>query len=176
MRDAMVDAMSYWVEEFDIDGFRCDVAGAVSTGFWNDAREALNQLKPLFMLAEDSSNSLLLQSAFSANYGWKLQDQMRGLAVGDKRTFFFKTFYAWEKTKYPTGTFPMTFITNHDENSWNGTEYERYGKFVKSFSALYFTYTGIPLIYSGQEIGLKRRLAFFDKDEIIDLKAISPPL
>jgi uncharacterized protein (TIGR02611 family) len=167
MRDAMVDAMSYWVEEFDIDGFRCDVAGAVSTGFWNDAREALNQLKPLFMLAEDSSNSLLLQSAFSANYGWKLQDQMRGLAVGDKRTFFFKTFYAWEKTKYPTGTFPMTFITNHDENSWNGTEYERYGKFVKSFSALYFTYTGIPLIYSGQEIGLKRRLAFFDKDEII---------
>ncbi len=167
MRSAMIDAMAYWVEEFDVDGFRCDVAGAVPASFWNDARESLEQIKPLFMLAEDSDNVSLLNSAFSANYGWKLQDQMRGLAVGDKRTSYFRMFLNIQRSRHPIGTFPMTFITNHDENSWNGTEYDRYGKFVKSFSALIFTYPGIPLIYSGQEIGLDKQLAFFDKDEIV---------
>lgn len=166
MRSEMIDSMKYWIEEFDIDGFRCDVAGAVPAGFWNDARAELEQIKPLFMLAEDGDNSQLLAEAFSANYGWKLQDQMRALAVGDKRVFFFKSFQNLQRIRYPNENFPMTFITNHDENSWNGTEYERYGSFVKSFSALYFTYPGVPLIYSGQEIGLNRRLAFFDKDEI----------
>jgi len=166
MRTEMISSMSHWVEEFDIDGFRCDVAGAVPTSFWQQARQTLEQIKPLFMLAEDSDNVSLLDSAFSANYGWKLQDQMRGLAVGDKRSSYFQMFQNIQRSRYPVGTFPMTFITNHDENSWNGTEYERYKEFVKSFSALYFTYPGIPLIYSGQEVGLKRRLAFFDKDEI----------
>ena len=166
MRAAMIDAMEYWVTEFDIDGYRCDVAGAVPVGFWNDARTALEQIKPLFMLAEDSDHIELLNSAFSANYGWKLQDQMRGLAVGDKRAFFFKSFVNINRSRYLTGSFPMTFITNHDENSWNGTEFERYGKFVKSMAALTFTYPGIPLIYSGQEVGFNRRLQFFEKDQI----------
>ena len=166
MRAAMIDAMEYWVTEFDIDGYRCDVAGAVPAGFWNEARIALEQIKPLFMLAEDSDRTELLDSAFSANYGWKLQDQMRALAVGDKRAFFFKSFLNVNRSRYPIGTFPMTFITNHDENSWNGTEFERYGKFVKSMAALTFTYPGIPLIYSGQEVGFNRRLQFFEKDQI----------
>ncbi|MEY3696509.1 MAG: hypothetical protein RJA41_159, partial [Actinomycetota bacterium] len=167
MRLAMIDAMSYWVEEFDIDGFRCDVAGAVPSSFWNDARVALEEIKPMFMLAEDSDNTALLNSAFSANYGWRLQDQMRGLAVGDKRVSYFRLFLNVQSGRHPIGTFPMTFITNHDENSWSGTEYDRYGSFVKAFSALYFTYPGIPLIYSGQEIGFDKQLAFFEKDEII---------
>ncbi len=166
MRIEMINSMAHWIEEFDIDGFRCDVAGAVPTSFWNQARPILEEIKPIFMLAEDSDNVDLLNSAFSANYGWKLQDQMRGLAVGDKRTSYFQMFLNVQRSRHPVGTFPMTFITNHDENSWNGTEYERYREFVKAFSALYFTYPGIPLIYSGQEVGLNRRLAFFDKDQI----------
>jgi glycosidase len=68
---------------------------------------------------------------------------------------------------YPTGTYPMTFITNHDENSWNGTEYERLGGAVKMLSAFYFTAPGMPLIYSGQEVALDKRLKFFEKDEIV---------
>jgi glycosidase len=68
---------------------------------------------------------------------------------------------------YPTGTYPMTFITNHDENSWNGTEYERLGTAVKMLSAFYFTAPGMPLIYSGQEVALNKRLKFFEKDEIV---------
>jgi glycosidase len=60
----------------------------------------------------------------------------------------------------------MNFITNHDENSWNGTEYERMGPAVKAMSALYFTVPGMPLIYNGQEVGFDRRLEFFEKDQI----------
>jgi glycosidase len=58
------------------------------------------------------------------------------------------------------------FTTNHDENSWNGTAYERLGDAVKTFSALTFVVPGMPLIYSGQEAGLHKRLSFFEKDEI----------
>jgi glycosidase len=72
---------------------------------------------------------------------------------------------------YPRGTFPVNFITNHDENSWNGTEYERLGGYVKRFAALTFTFPGMPLMYNGQEIALNRRLAFFESDPIVWTKS-----
>ena len=60
----------------------------------------------------------------------------------------------------------MHFITNHDENSWNGTEFERMGQGYRAFAILAMTFDGIPLIYSGQEEPLTKRLKFFEKDTI----------
>jgi glycosidase len=166
MRNAMVDAMKHWVTEYDIDGFRADVAGEVPTDFWEMAREELEKEKKLFMLAEDGSNFLLLNSAFDANYGWNLLGLMNSLARGSSDAGSFRRNLKSQLIEYRPGGFPMNFITNHDENSWNGTEYERMGENVKSMSVLYFTVPGMPLIYNGQEIGLDRRLEFFEKDEI----------
>ena len=166
MRAAMIDAMAYWVKTFDIDGFRADVAGGVPVDFWESANKTLQSLKPLFMLAEDQSNSGLLNSAFVSNYNWTLLGMLNDIAKGNKDRSDFTNMAIFQPMNYPTGSFPMNFITNHDENTWNGTEYQRLGKGVQALSALYFTYPGIPLIYSGQEVGNMKQIAFFEKDLI----------
>ena len=166
MRSAMINAMKYWVTTYEVDGFRCDAAGMVPTDFWESAATQLNAIKPVLMLAENQDNSQLLDKAFLMNYNWGLLGQINQIGQGTFYKSMFQDFYATQTGFYPSKTFPMNFITNHDENSWNGTEYERLGKGVKAMSALYFTVPGAPLIYSGQEIGLNRRLKFFNKDSI----------
>ena len=166
LRDAMKEAMIYWVREADIDGFRCDVAGMVPVDFWESAREALDSIKPVFMLAEDEDVSALLEKAFNSNYGWSFHHHMNKIAQGSEKVSDLMTWFANYSTKVPEGAFQMHFTSNHDENSWNGTAFERMGKAYKTMAVLTFTVEGMPLIYSGQEAGLNRRLEFFEKDQI----------
>ena len=166
MRQAMIDSMVYWVKEFDVDGFRCDVAGSVPTDFWEDAVFQLNQVKSVFMLAEDGGQFGLLKVGFQANYNWELLGNMNELASGKISPKAFKLHLVSHLKRYPESTYPLNFITNHDENSWNKTEYERLGEARQLMSALTFTLPGLPLIYSGQEAGLDRALLFFEKDQI----------
>jgi glycosidase len=118
------------------------------------------------MLAEDQSSTSLLDDAFIANYNWELKDLVKAIADGSKDRTVFDAVAANQVFNYPTRSFPMNFITNHDENSWSGTEFERLGNAVSAMAALTFTYPGMPLIYSGQEVGNTKRLAFFEKDFI----------
>lgn len=166
MRKAMIEAMAYWVKTFDVDGFRADVAAGVPTDFWKQANTQLQALKPLFMLAEDQSVQSLLDDAFIANYNWELKDLVKAIADGRKGRANLEAMATNQTFTYPTRSFPMNFITNHDENSWSGTEFERLGNAVSAMAALTFTYPGMPLIYSGQEVGNTKRLAFFEKDFI----------
>ncbi|MFB9273441.1 alpha-amylase family glycosyl hydrolase [Cohnella cellulosilytica] len=168
MRAAMLDAMRYWVEEFDIDGYRCDYAGGVPVDFWEEARAALERIKPVYLLAEDDQQLGLLRHAFNANYGWRLYNLMNGIAKGQGQSHVEQLHRYAERlaSDYPKGAYPLHFTSNHDENSWTGTEYERLGPAVETMAVLSFTMPGMPLIYSGQEAGLDRRLAFFEKDEI----------
>jgi glycosidase len=169
-RAAMLDAMKYWVTEFDIDGFRADVAGLVPVTFWESATAELQKIKPLFMLAEEQGTTGMLDRAFVANYNWELNKRINALATGLTVPISHMKFVAIQASKYPTGSIPMNFITNHDENSWNGSEYRRLGPAVPAMAALTFTLPGIPLIYSGQEVGNTRELAFFEKDQIPNLE------
>jgi len=166
MRRAMIDAMDYWVKETDIDGFRCDVAWGVPQDFWDQARASIDSIKPVYMLAEDEDHPEFLKYTFESNYAWKLHHILNEVAKGKKTAAEIKTYFDESKGKYAPGSFPMQFITNHDENSWQGTEYERMGDAVKTLSVLTFTIEGIPLLYSGQEAGLNKRLLFFEKDTI----------
>jgi len=170
MRRAMIDAMKYWVTEFDIDGFRCDVASGVPVNFWEQATTELQKIKPLFMLAEEQGTEGMLDEAFVSNYNWQLLDRINTLANNPTSAVTFMGFVSGQATEYPTGSFPMNFITNHDENSWNGSEYKRLGAAVPAMAALTFTLPGVPLIYSGQEVGNTRELAFFEKDQIPNLE------
>lgn len=167
MRAAMIDAMKHWVTTFNIDGFRCDYANGVPTSFWEEATQQLDVIKPMFMLAESEGVADELNSAFNGNYSWSLLSRLNSVAnLGEPDASYLTSTLDSLNYTYANGSFPMTFITNHDQNSWNGTEYERLHGFVKRFSALYFTVPGMPLIYSGQEVGFNRRLQFFDKDQI----------
>lgn len=163
LQAAMTDAMKYWVTKFDIDGYRCDAAGMVPTEFWNSATTEVNKVKQLWWLAEDQASGDLLTTAFSSNYNWQLMDALNHVGGKD----IISQAMVGSVANYPSNTFAMNFITNHDENSWNGTEFQRLGNAVKESAAIEFITPGIPLIYNGQEIGMNRQLQFFEKDPIV---------
>ena len=166
MRKAMIESMKYWIVKCDIDGFRCDVAGEVPVDFWNEARLELEKTKPLFMLAENEDKADLYKKAFDANYGWGMHNVMHNVAQGKAPlTDIIKQVNKVDSIM-PKNTFQMNYVTNHDENSWNGTAWEKFGTGLDDFTILTYTLPGIPLIYSGQEAGLDKRLQFFIKDSI----------
>ncbi len=165
MRATMTDALRYWIKDFNIDGYRCDMAHEVPTDFWNDVRKSLDSIKPVFMLAE-SENYDLLEHAFDANYSWELMHMMADIYKKEKTADDIAAYIQKLDTIKCPDSYKMNFLTNHDENSWNGTEFERYGKGVEAFAVLTYTLNGMPMIYTGQEVGLKKRLSFFEKDMV----------
>ena len=166
MRDSMADALKFWITEADIDGYRCDVAGMVPTDFWERARIEMDEIKPVFMLAEDEDNPDLLNKAFDMNYGWTLHKLLNKIAQGENNANDIWDNLAWNNSKFPQDAYRMYFTSNHDENSWNGTVNERMGDAGEPMAVLTYTVPGMGLIYSGQEAGLNKRLRFFDKDTI----------
>lgn len=161
----MNEALAFWVRETDIDGYRCDVAGMMPIEYWNQAIPPLRKIKPLFMLAEDASPRMH-DTAFDATYDWDFHHLMNDISKGKKPASQLDTLWLKERGKFPADAYRMLFTSNHDENSWNGTEFERMGSGAEAFAVLTFTWPGIPLVYSGQESAMKRRLRFFDKDTI----------
>ena len=167
MRMAMIDAMKYWVTEYDIDGYRADVAHSVPVDFWNQASAELHEIKDVFMLAEDGGDLALLKTAFDTNYAWPLKDLFNRLGRNSADAGDFRRNLKSTASQYKDGLYQMVFITNHDENSWSGSEFERLGENVRNLAVISFTVPGMPLIYGGQEIAIERRLEFFERDPII---------
>lgn len=166
LHEAMTAEMAWWIDQFDIDGFRCDVAGYVPHEFWQSAIPALRAKKELFMLAE--WDEPYLHDVFDMTYGWDFHHRTNEVAKGHEPATTFDDYkHNVLDSLYPANAMKMLFTTNHDENSWNGTVYERYGAGHKAFFVLCATYEqGMPLIYSGQEAALNHRLEFFYKDTI----------
>jgi len=163
MRIAMIEAMQYWIREFDIDGFRCDMAHLVPLDFWMDARSQCDTLKKCFWLAE--CEVVEYHNAFDATYAWWWMHESEKFMRGEHGLHEVReVLHAY--SQYPAGALKLFFTSNHDENSWNGTEYEKYGITAKAWAVFTCTWQGMPLVYSGQENPNLKRLAFFDKDQI----------
>ncbi|HDP67732.1 MAG TPA: alpha-amylase [Candidatus Marinimicrobia bacterium] len=165
LRRVMTDAMKYWVKEFDIDGFRCDVAAMVPTDFWNNVRRELETIKPVFMLAEAYEPELHTQ-AFDMTYAWTYKDWMNAMAKGKKDVRQLDRLILKEQKMYHPDDYRMMFVTNHDLNSWDGTAYERLGDAAEICLVFICLFPGMPLVYNGQEAGLNKALSFFEKDLI----------
>lgn len=165
LRRAMTDALLFWVKAADIDGYRCDVADMVPTDFWVNARKELDAIKPVFMLAE-AENAELHEKSFDMTYAFSHHHIMNDIAAGKKDATALDTYRGEQLEKFKKEYTRMYFTTSHDENSWNGTEYERMGEAAKTFAVLTFGFDGMPMIYSGQEAALNKRLDFFEKVEI----------
>jgi glycosidase len=162
--DAMIEAMRFWVREANIDGFRCDVASLVPTPFWQRARRELDQLKPMFMLAE--SNDPALHVAFNMTYEWSLHEAFSAIAQGKGDARDLVSWVRTSQAKFPADAYRMLFTSNHDVNSWRWSDMEFYGQKFQALAVLAATLPGMPLIYSGQESGLDKKIAFFEKDAI----------
>ncbi|MGV8915319.1 MAG: alpha-amylase family glycosyl hydrolase [Kaistella sp.] len=166
MRTAMIDAMKFWVRETNIDGFRCDLASWVEVNFWEQARPEVEKIKPLFFIGEfDELDNPDYGKVFDASYSWTWMHKTADYYKNDLPLSELKDLLQ----KYSAiGDHSMRawFTTNHDENTWNGTEYEKYGVIAKPLAVFSATWNGIPLLYSGQELPNMKRLEFFEKDVI----------
>lgn len=162
---AMTEAMLFWIREFEIDGFRADLAHLTPLPFWINARTKAAALKPgLIWLAE--TEDINYHKAFDISFTWQWMHDTEEYCKGQKPFETLMSTLSQYKTKFPTQAIRLWFTSNHDENSWNGTAFEKYGMFVKALTVFNCTYPGIPLVYSGEESRLSKRLRFFDKDLI----------
>ena len=175
MRNEMLKCMHWWMDTIGIDGFRCDVAGEVPTDFWNWAMADLRLTHPnMFTLAEDEDKAdELTETAFDMYYGWTLHKLMNGVAQGKNTVQDLWDYFAKADSTIHPEAIRMNFITNHDENSWAGTEQERMGDAVNLFAAFCYVVPGMPMIYTGQLSGNHHRLEFFEKDLIDNDEAYS---
>jgi glycosidase len=172
MRAAMIDAMRYWLNTYDIDGFRCDMAHLVPLDFWLEARQVIDTIKPLYWLAECEDTRYF--EAFDTTYAWAFMHASGSLNRHDPNltpVLEQLDIYASDGA----ATRKLFFTTNHDENSWNGTEYEKYGITAKAWAVFSATWGGLPLVYSGQEIPNHKRLSFFEKDAL-EFPTLTPVL
>ncbi|MFU8813242.1 MAG: alpha-amylase family glycosyl hydrolase [Balneolaceae bacterium] len=165
LRRYMEQAMVHWVKEYNVDGFRCDVAGFVPIDFWEQMRRTLDTIKPVFMLAEWESRDLH-HRAFDMTYGWSFYDALISLIKKKEGMATLYEYLAHDVSTFPRGGYRMLFTENHDKNSWDGTQYSNFGEGLPAATVLACTANGMPLVYSGQEAGLDRSLAFFEKDQI----------
>ncbi|MFI3317625.1 MAG: alpha-amylase family glycosyl hydrolase [Rikenellaceae bacterium] len=166
-----IDAMRFWLER-GVDGFRCDMAMLVPIEFWQEASAALHAIKPdMFMLAE-AEQANLFDRAFDTCYAWELHHKMCDVAQGRARANDLRDQLFATKARFPRWMMNMSFTSNHDENSWQGTEQSRFGDALEIMSVFSFIApSSMPLIYTGQEIGYEHSFEFFDRDPIPEYSA-----
>ena len=164
-QQCMIDAMKYWITDFDIDGFRADLAHLTPLPFWINARQQTSGIKKdLIWLAE--TEDIPYHDAFDISFTWQWMHASEAYCKGQKSFSDLLLTLHHYKNNFPENALRMYFTSNHDENSWTSTAYEKYGNNVKALSVFNATWYGIPMIYSGEEAGLNKRLFFFDKDFI----------
>ena len=164
---AQADAMEFWLTQHDVDGFRCDMACEVPIDFWQQTLPALRKEYPgIYLLAEGEAPALH-DGAFDASYAWELHHLLNDIAQGRKSAADLRAYVARDAAAMPREAFRLMFTSNHDENSWAGTEFERMGDAARVMAFLTFTLpNGQPLVYTGQEMGFDHRFEFFEKDPV----------
>ena len=168
--DAQDECMRFWLDK-GVDGFRCDAAAEMPDTFWKAVLPGIHRDYPTAYLLAEAETPLLADPGitFDATYAWKLHHMMNDIAQGTRVAQDIRDYIEEDDLWMGTECFRLMFTSNHDENSWSGSEFERMGKAAKVMEVLCFTLPkGQPLVYTGQEIGLKRRLEFFEKDPITD--------
>ncbi|MDA3893173.1 MAG: alpha-amylase family glycosyl hydrolase [Salinivirgaceae bacterium] len=166
----MIETLKGWINDTDIDGFRFDYVDGIPTAFWNKVTQELKQLKPDVFLIAEGDGIKYHNMGFDMDYNWTLYGWGNGLSKqifeGTKTTDDLEAFLDLERFRYMPDKYHMYFTSNHDENSWQGTVFEQLGESAELFAVLTQTLYGMPMVYSGQEAGLNKRLKFFSKDEI----------
>jgi cyclomaltodextrinase len=166
LREYMTEALKFWIKEYDIDGYRCDIASFVPIDFWEHARTELEAIKPVLMLAEAEDRELH-RKAFDITYNWTLWNILHQIAMNERSVKTLTEAYIAEHVSiFPKEGIRLNFIDNHDKNSWEGNPYSNFGDALKAATVFTVMMDGMPLVYNGQEAGLDRSLEFFEKDPI----------
>jgi glycosidase len=150
LREYMIDMLKYWIREFDLDGFRCDVAGEVPVDFWERARVEIEKIKPDIVMVAEASKPDLMLKAFDLDYGWPLHSALNEVMMQNATATTIRRVWEQERAKFPRGATHMVFSDNHDESR----AIARFGeRGALAASALMFMLDGVPLLYNGMEVG-----------------------
>jgi glycosidase len=150
LRGYMTDMLKYWIREFDLDGFRCDVAGEVPTDFWENARRELEQIKPDIVMLAEAHKAELQVKAFDLDYSWPLHTALTNVLQGRGSASDLRDEWKKEVKEWPRGALHMRFSDNHDERR----AIARFGEpGALAASAFMFTLDGVPMLYNGMEVG-----------------------
>jgi cyclomaltodextrinase / maltogenic alpha-amylase / neopullulanase len=151
LRAYMTHMLVHWIKQFDLDGFRCDVAGMVPTDFWENARSELEKVKPEIMLLAEWHSPDLVRKAFDLDYSWPLHSKLTDvLENGTASARDLRKEWEEERRLYPKGALHLRFSDNHDEKR----AIARFGeRGALAASALMFTLDGVPMLYNGMEVG-----------------------
>jgi len=166
LHDYMIEALKFWTN-IGVDGFRIDHPNKTPVDFWERARTELSAIKPVLLIGEIEQPVDYLVKGFDMNYAWELYHLCVNIAQGKDSLNKLVKYYNKEFKTYPNSVYRLQFLTNHDQNTWEGTIDTLMGGAQKPLAALIFTAQGVPLIYSGQEVCLNKRLKFFVKDSIV---------
>lgn len=166
LRKYMIEMMKHWVRDYDVDGFRCEVAELVPIDFWEVARKEIEKIKPVLMLSDGALPEHHLE-AFDITYSWNLHDLLLAVFAGGASSDSFNELLKNEYYLYPTNALRLRFSTIHRKNSWDAPAFRKVGPDESKLSAvLAFTLPGIPLIYNGEEVGNEKSLDLFKKVSI----------
>ncbi|HEX8558481.1 MAG TPA: alpha-amylase family glycosyl hydrolase [Pyrinomonadaceae bacterium] len=150
LRRYMIDVLKFWLREYDLDGFRCDVAAEVPTDFWEQARAELDKVKSDILMLAESDKPELLVRAFDLDYSWPLHGALTEVLQGRRPASALRRTWEADEAKYPRGALRMRFSDNHDERR----AVARFGEGgALAASALMFTLDGVPMLYNGMEVG-----------------------
>jgi len=150
LRQYMIAMLSKWVRDFDLDGFRCDAAAYVPTSFWEEARAALEQVKPDIIMLAEADQADLMVHAFDVDYDWALHGTLEQVIHGTAPASELTTTWRRESAHFPRGALHMRFSDNHDQRR----AITRFGeRAALAASALMFTLDGVPMLYNGMEVG-----------------------
>ena len=150
LRAYMIDMLKYWLRDFDLDGFRCDVASMVPTDFWEKTRRELEQVKPGIIMIAEAYKPELLVKAFDLDYAWPFHSTLTDVFEQGAPASALRA--SWEQTRReePKGAMEMRFSDNHDEKR----AIARFGeRGALAASALVLTMDGVPMLYNGMESG-----------------------
>jgi len=170
MRAAMIDAMSYWVYNANIDGFRCDYADYVPESFWTEAIRSLRKIKnqPLLMLAEGTKVAHFA-SGFDYTFGFNFFGAMEKVFSEGKSAKSLEDSNAIEYAyNYSDSQRVVRYTSNHDVNVSEGTPLALFGGKKGSVAAFVVAayLKSVPMIYNGQEIGYDKKIEFFTRTPI----------
>jgi glycosidase len=162
MRTKMIDAMQYWVREFDIDGYRCDVAHQVPLDFWTAAIDSVETVKPVLMLAE-AAEPAMHDSGFDLSYAWPYYGALKEVWEEEAPAHGLLAQVDSTRNVLHERAHRLRFTTNHDESMWDATPIEIFGGRDGSEAAFVLSATlpGVPLMYNGQELGIADTVSFF---------------
>ncbi|MDI1240542.1 MAG: alpha-amylase family glycosyl hydrolase [bacterium] len=150
LRKYMIDMLKFWVRDFDLDGFRCDVAGFVPTDFWETARAEVDKVKADTLWLAEWESPDLHPKAFDLDYSWAMHAMLDKVLHGQAAAHEIRKVWEDQASKFPKGTLKMRFSDNHDERR----AIARFGeKGALAAQALVFTLDGVPLFYNGLEAG-----------------------